>query len=37
MVDAALDAIDGALGCERAAILLFDESDVMRFVLARAV
>jgi GAF domain-containing protein len=30
--DAALDAIDSALGCERAAILLFDESGVMRFV-----
>jgi len=30
--DAALDAIDIALGCARAAILLFDESGVMRFV-----
>jgi GAF domain-containing protein len=30
--DAALDAIDSALGCARAAILLFDESGVMRFV-----
>ena len=30
--DAALDAIGMALGCERASILLFDESDVMRFV-----
>ena len=32
MYDAALDAIDIALGCARAAILLFDESGVMRFV-----
>jgi PAS domain S-box-containing protein len=30
--DAAFDAITGALGCERAAVLLFDESGVMRFV-----
>jgi PAS domain S-box-containing protein len=35
--DAALDAIDSALGCERAAILLFDESGVMRFVVWRAL
>ena len=35
--DAALDAIDGALGCERAAILLFDESGVMRFVAWRGL
>jgi PAS domain S-box-containing protein len=30
--DAALDAIRGALGCERASVLLFDETGVMRFV-----
>jgi GAF domain-containing protein len=30
--DAALDAIRLALGCDRASILLFDDSDVMRFV-----
>ena len=35
--DAALDAIDGALGCERSAILLFDESGVMRFVAWRGL
>jgi PAS domain S-box-containing protein len=30
--DAGLDAILAALACKRAAILLFDDSDVMRFV-----
>jgi PAS domain S-box-containing protein len=30
--DAALDAIVAALACERASILMFDDSDVMRFV-----
>jgi PAS domain S-box-containing protein len=30
--DGALDAILAALGCDRASILLFDESGVMRFV-----
>ena len=30
--DAALDAIAEALGCERASILTFDDSGVMRFV-----
>lgn len=30
--DAALEAIINALDCDRAAILLFDDSDVMRFV-----
>jgi PAS domain S-box-containing protein len=30
--DAGLNAILAALGCERASILLFDDSDVMRFV-----
>ena len=35
--DAALDAIDGALGCERSAILLFDELGVMRFVAWRGL
>jgi hypothetical protein len=33
----AADAIAGALGCKRAAILLFDESGVMRFVAWRGV
>jgi PAS domain S-box-containing protein len=31
-VDAALDAITGGLGCRRAAILLFDEEGIARFV-----
>jgi len=35
--DAALDAITGALGCERSAILLFDEPGVMRFVAWRGL
>jgi PAS domain S-box-containing protein len=35
--DAALDAITGALRCERAAILLFDEPGVMRFVAWRGL
>ncbi|UWU77881.1 PAS domain S-box protein [Bradyrhizobium huanghuaihaiense] len=30
--DAALDAITRALGCPRASILLYDQTDVMRFV-----
>src|SRR5687768_8811180 len=30
--DASLDAILAALACERASILLFDDSGVMRFV-----
>jgi PAS domain S-box-containing protein len=30
--DAALDTIVGALGCERASILIFDQADKMRFV-----
>jgi PAS domain S-box-containing protein len=30
--EAALEAICGALGCDRASILLFDDSGVMRFV-----
>lgn len=34
---AALDAICGALGCERASILLFDEAEVMRFVAWRGL
>jgi PAS domain S-box-containing protein len=37
MFDAALDAITGALRCERASILLFDERDVMRFVAWRGL
>ena len=35
--DAALDAIQRALGCERASILLFDESDPMKFVAWRGL
>jgi PAS domain S-box-containing protein len=35
--EAALEAITGALGCERASILLFDESGVMRFVAWRGL
>jgi PAS domain S-box-containing protein len=35
--EAALDAITGALGCERASILLLDESGVMRFVAWRGL
>lgn len=34
---AALDAIIGALGCDRASVLLFDEAGVMRFVAARGL
>src|SRR5271166_614286 len=34
---AALDAIQSALGCERASILLFDRSRVMRFVAWRGL
>ena len=33
--DAALDAIMRALDCQRASILLFDDSDSMRFVASR--
>lgn len=35
--DAALDAIRLALGCERASILLFDESGLMKFVAWRGL
>jgi PAS domain S-box-containing protein len=35
--EAALDAIVRALGCERASILLFDDSGVMRFVAWRGL
>lgn len=35
--DAALDAISEALGCERASILLFDDSDSMRFIAWRGL
>jgi PAS domain S-box-containing protein len=35
--DIALDAIVRALGCQRAAILLFDNSDVMRFIAWRGL
>ena len=30
--DAAMDAIESALDCERSAILLFDDAGVMQFV-----
>ena len=35
--DAALDAIGEALGCERASILLFDDSGSMRFIAWRGL
>ena len=35
--DAALEAIVRALGCDRASILLFDDSQVMRFVVWRGL
>jgi two-component sensor histidine kinase len=35
--EAALEAITGALGCERASILLFDEAGIMRFVAWRGL
>jgi PAS domain S-box-containing protein len=35
--EAAIDAITGALGCERASVLLFDESGVMRFAAWRGL
>jgi PAS domain S-box-containing protein len=35
--EAALDAIVGALGCDRASILLFDGAGVMRFVASRGL
>ncbi len=35
--NAALDAIFGALACDRAAILLFDDKGVMRFVTSRGL
>lgn len=35
--DAALDAIRDALGCERASILLFDDSGFMRFIAWRGL
>jgi PAS domain S-box-containing protein len=35
--DAALDAIESALGCDRSSILLFDENDVMQFVAWRGL
>jgi PAS domain S-box-containing protein len=37
LYDLALDAILPALGCQRAAILLFDSSDVMRFAAWRGL
>jgi PAS domain S-box-containing protein len=35
--DAALDAIESALGCDRSSILLFDEHDSMQFVAWRGL
>ncbi len=35
--EATLDAIQGALNCDRASILLFDEAGTMRFVAARGL
>lgn len=35
--EAALDAIVGALGCDRASVLLFDDAGVMRFVASRGL
>jgi PAS domain S-box-containing protein len=35
--EATLDAIQGALNCDRASILLFDDSGTMRFVAARGL
>jgi PAS domain S-box-containing protein len=35
--DAAMDAIEAALNCDRSAILLFDEAGVMRFVASRGL
>ena len=35
--DAALDAIIGALGCERASVLLYEGDDIMRFVAWRGL
>src|SRR5881394_2477636 len=35
--DAAMDAIEAALGCDRSAILLFDAEGVMQFVASRSL
>lgn len=35
--DAAMDAIEAALGCDRSAILLFDAAGVMQFVASRGL
>jgi len=35
--DAAMDAIESALGCDRSAILLFDEAGIMQFVASRGL
>ena len=35
--EAALDAIESVLGCDRASVLLFDEDEVMRFVAWRGL
>lgn len=35
--EAALDAIIGALGCDRASVLLFDDGGIMRFVASRGL
>lgn len=35
--DAAMDAIESALGCDRSSILLFDDAGVMQFVASRGL
>jgi PAS domain S-box-containing protein len=35
--DAAMDAIESALNCDRSSVLLFDEAGVMRFVASRGL
>jgi PAS domain S-box-containing protein len=37
VLDAALDAIDCALGCQRASILLFDDAGILRFAAWRGL
>src|SRR5262245_31265569 len=35
--EAGFDTFEGALGCKRASVLLFDDADVMRFVASRGL
>ena len=37
LYDAVLDAIIGAVGCDRASVLLYDQAGVMRFVASRGL